>query len=47
MRVLVTYGSKLGGTKEIAEQVGEVLHDQGLEAVVRAPEERKSLTDSG
>lgn len=45
MRVLVTYGSKLGGTKEIAEQVGEVLRDRGLDAVVGAPEELKSLAD--
>jgi menaquinone-dependent protoporphyrinogen oxidase len=35
MRVLVTYGSKMGGTAGIAELVGQVLTDAGFEADVR------------
>jgi menaquinone-dependent protoporphyrinogen oxidase len=32
--VLVTYGSRHGGTQEIAERIGEVLRADGLEATV-------------
>ena len=33
-RVLVVYGSRHGGTRGIAERIGEVLRSDGLEAVV-------------
>jgi menaquinone-dependent protoporphyrinogen oxidase len=39
MRVLVTYGSKRGGTRGIAEQLGCVLRERGLDVSVRPPEE--------
>ncbi|MBZ4420989.1 flavodoxin domain-containing protein [Myxococcus sp. RHSTA-1-4] len=39
MRVLVTYGSKRGGTEGIARQVAEVLRGEGLDAEVRPPKE--------
>jgi menaquinone-dependent protoporphyrinogen oxidase len=35
MRVLVTYGSKMGGTAGIAELVGQALIDAGFQADVR------------
>lgn len=35
MRVLVTYGSKMGGTAGIAEMIGEALQGAGLEVDVR------------
>jgi menaquinone-dependent protoporphyrinogen oxidase len=35
MRVLVTYGSKLGGTAGIAELIGQALTDAGIQADVR------------
>lgn len=34
MRVLVTYGSKMGGTRGIAEAVGDELRTRGVEADV-------------
>ena len=37
--VLVTYGSRHGGTRGIAERIGEVLRDGGLEAVVAPAED--------
>ena len=37
MRILVTYGSKRGGTEGIARQVAEVLRAEGHEADVRPP----------
>lgn len=37
MRVLVTYGSKRGGTEGIARQVAEVLRAEGLDAEVLPP----------
>ncbi|QSQ25411.1 flavodoxin [Pyxidicoccus parkwayensis] len=37
MRVLVTYGSKRGGTEGIARQVAEVLRTEGLDAEVLPP----------
>jgi menaquinone-dependent protoporphyrinogen oxidase len=44
MRVLVAYGSKMGGTRGIAELVGDALADAGFQADVRpAPE----VTDLG
>jgi menaquinone-dependent protoporphyrinogen oxidase len=33
-KVLVAYASKYGATKEIAEKIGQVLHDNGLEVDV-------------
>lgn len=36
MRVLVTYGSKRGGTAGIAEMVAETLQQQGITATVRS-----------
>lgn len=37
-RVLVVYGSRHGGTRGIAERIGEVLRTEGLEAAVTAAE---------
>jgi menaquinone-dependent protoporphyrinogen oxidase len=37
-RVLVAYGSKRGGTAEIAEWIGETLRTEGLDADVRPAE---------
>ena len=36
IKVLVVYGSRHGGTRGIAERVGEVLRSDGLDAVVTA-----------
>ena len=38
VRVLVVYGSRHGGTRGIADRIGEVLTSEGLEAVVAAAE---------
>jgi menaquinone-dependent protoporphyrinogen oxidase len=43
MRILVTYGSKLGGTKGIAEQIGGVLEESGLDVTVQPVEEPSAL----
>ena len=37
-RVLVVYGSRHGGTRGIAERIGDVLRTEGLDAVVAAAE---------
>ncbi len=34
-RVLVTYGTKMGSTAEIAEEIGRTLREEGLEVEVR------------
>ncbi len=34
MRVLVAYGSKMGGTKGLAEMLGSALEEQGFDATV-------------
>ncbi|MCR4439522.1 MAG: flavodoxin domain-containing protein [bacterium] len=47
MRVLVTYGSKYGATKEIAEKIGQVLRDAGVQAEVRAAGEAGDLSSFG
>ena len=47
MRVLVTYGSKLGGTAGIAELVGGALGDAGLQADVRPAPEVSGLDPYG
>ncbi|HEY3034956.1 MAG TPA: flavodoxin domain-containing protein [Streptosporangiaceae bacterium] len=39
MRVLVTAATKYGATGEIAEAIGEVLREHGLDATVGPPEE--------
>ncbi|NOK12045.1 flavodoxin domain-containing protein [Corallococcus exercitus] len=39
MRILITYGSKLGGTREIAGQLAGDLRDEGLDAEALAPED--------
>jgi menaquinone-dependent protoporphyrinogen oxidase len=38
-RVLVVYGSRHGGTRGIAERIGEVLRAEGLDAVVEAADQ--------
>jgi menaquinone-dependent protoporphyrinogen oxidase len=38
-RVLVVYASRHGGTRGIAERIGEVLQAEGLEATVATPNE--------
>jgi menaquinone-dependent protoporphyrinogen oxidase len=38
-RVLVVYGSRHGGTRGIAERIGDVLRTEGLEAVVAVANE--------
>ena len=47
MRVLVTYGSRMGGTAGIAELVGGALRDAGLEADVRPAPEVSGLDPYG
>lgn len=36
MDVLVTYGSKMGGTKGLAEMIGRALENEGIDVVVSA-----------
>lgn len=43
MKVLVTAGSKHGATTDIAAAIGEVLSERGLDAVVAAPDEVRSV----
>ncbi|RKH71649.1 flavodoxin [Corallococcus interemptor] len=38
MRILITYGSKLGGTREIAGLMARVLRDEGFDAEAAPPE---------
>jgi menaquinone-dependent protoporphyrinogen oxidase len=45
MRVLVTYGSKRGGTKELAEWVSEELRDQGFEVELELPRQAKHVSE--
>ena len=44
MRILVTYGSKRGGTEGLARQVADTLRDEGLEAEVRPPGDIEDLS---
>ncbi len=44
MRVLVVYGSKMGGTEGLAEMVGEEMAANGLETDVKAARSVKSVT---
>jgi menaquinone-dependent protoporphyrinogen oxidase len=43
MRVLVTYGTKMGGTAGIAEMVGDALTAAGLQVDVRSASERADI----
>jgi menaquinone-dependent protoporphyrinogen oxidase len=43
MKVLVTAASKYGSTTEIAETIGEVLTERGLETTVTSPQEVGSV----
>jgi menaquinone-dependent protoporphyrinogen oxidase len=43
MTVLVAYGSKHGGTRGIAELVGQALNERGLQAEVRAADDVTSV----
>ena len=38
-KVLVAYGSKHGGTREIAERIGQVLQEAGLAVTARSADE--------
>ena len=46
-QVLVTYGTKYGATAEIAEKIGEVLRQVGLEADVRSARDVIDLSKYG
>jgi menaquinone-dependent protoporphyrinogen oxidase len=45
MNVLVAYGSKYGATAEIAEKIGEVLKQEGLQVDVKNARNIKNATD--
>jgi menaquinone-dependent protoporphyrinogen oxidase len=45
-KVLVTYGSRHGGTRGIAERIGEVLRAEGLEATVAAARQVRDIQDA-
>jgi len=45
MRILVTYGSKMGGTESIAETVGDALRELGMDVDVLTPGEVVSVGD--
>lgn len=45
MRILVTYGSKRGGTAGIAEMLGRAFGEQGFQADVRAASDVASLEE--
>lgn len=42
-KVLVAYGSRHGGTRGIAERIGEVLRAEGLEAIVAAVDQARDV----
>ena len=42
-KVLIAYASVYGSTREVAEKVGEVLTERGIETIVRAAEDVGSL----
>ena len=46
-KVLVAYGSKYGSTKEIAERIGEVLQDAGLQADVKSADQAGDISSYG
>jgi menaquinone-dependent protoporphyrinogen oxidase len=43
VRVLITWGSRHGGTEDIARQIGRTLHDQGIDAVLEPASAHPSL----
>ncbi len=45
-KVLVVYGSRHGGTRGIAERIGEVLRTEGLDAVVTAADQAPDVRDA-
>jgi menaquinone-dependent protoporphyrinogen oxidase len=45
MRVLVTAATKHGATGEIAQAIGEVLAEHGLDTTVLAPEQVDTVND--
>lgn len=45
MKVLVSAASKHGSTEEIARTIADILEEKGLEAVVSAPEEVRSVDE--
>jgi menaquinone-dependent protoporphyrinogen oxidase len=45
MKILVTAASKYGSTTEIAQAIGEVLTERGLETTVARPEEVDSVEE--
>jgi menaquinone-dependent protoporphyrinogen oxidase len=45
MKVLVTAASKYGATGEIAQAIGEVLREHGLDSTVSPPEEEATTVD--
>jgi menaquinone-dependent protoporphyrinogen oxidase len=44
-RVLVVYGSRHGATRGIAERIGKVLQNEGLEATVAAADRAPDISD--
>jgi menaquinone-dependent protoporphyrinogen oxidase len=44
MSVLVTYASRLGSTKEIAERIAARLRDQGIDTTISSVETKPSVT---
>jgi menaquinone-dependent protoporphyrinogen IX oxidase len=45
VKVLVTYGSKYGATKEIAEKIGQTITQEGLPVDVISAEKVKNIVD--
>ena len=45
MRVLVTAATKYGATGEIAEAIGEVLRERGVDTTVVPPEQVQAVDD--
>ncbi len=45
MRVLVVYGTKMGGTHGLAEMVADTLRDEGMEVVVAPADEIRNVTN--
>nr|NIV29122.1 hypothetical protein [Anaerolineae bacterium] len=47
IKILVAYGTKYGATAEIAERIGQVLREAGLEAEVKSAERAGGLGQYG
>ena len=45
VRVLVSAGSRHGSTKEIAERIGDIMADSGLDVLVQEPENVLSVSE--